>query len=162
MPASESVSATLPAIVPVTKLPRGDWRITADSVEPDEGDPRNAVDDDPETFWHTAWSQSNPPPPHTLTVELPREQALQGFEYLPRQGQSNGRIGRYELDVSRDGRSWTKVASGTFPNSASRQRVLFGSPVRGRFVRLRALSEVGGNAWSAVADLQLLAPVEAG
>lgn len=160
MPASESVSTTLPAIIPVVKLARAGWRITADSVEPEEGDPSNAIDDDPETFWHTAWSKSTPPPPHTLTVELPGEQALQGFEYLPRQGQSNGRIGRYELEVSRDGRSWSKAISGTFPNSATRQRVFFSDPVRGRFVRLRALTEVGGNEWSAVADLQLLAPVE--
>ena len=94
--------------------------------------------------------------PHTLTLSLGTEQTLTGFEYLPRQGQANGRIARYTLEVSRDGRSWSKAASGSFANTAKAQRILFDAPVQARLVRLIAHSEVGGNAWSSVAELNLL------
>ncbi|MBB6050937.1 glycoside hydrolase family 2 TIM barrel-domain containing protein [Armatimonas rosea] len=156
LPASEPVTLSFPEIVPVARLSRTGWRVSADSVEPGEGEVGNAFDGDPETFWHTEWSQREPAPPHTLTVNLGSEQALTGIEYLPRQGQANGRIARYRVEVSRDGRSWTVAASGSFPSTTKAQRVLFATPTRAQFVRVVALSEVGGHNWSAIAELNVL------
>ena len=76
---------------------------------------------------------------------------------MPRQdGVSNGSIGQYEFYVSQDGASWgTPVATGTFANTTSEKQVLFSSKT-GQYVRLRALSEVNGNPWTAVAELNVL------
>ncbi len=156
LPASDTVSAVLPEIIPVARLGRAGWQGSADSSEPSEGEVANAFDGDPETFWHTEWSQREPAPPHTLTINLGEEQSLLGFEYLPRQGQANGRIAGYTIEVSRDARSWTQAASGNFPNTAKAQRIVFDSPTRARYIRLVALSEVGGNAWASVAEFNLL------
>ncbi|WP_394794062.1 glycoside hydrolase family 2 TIM barrel-domain containing protein [Armatimonas sp.] len=156
LPPSETTTTTLPEIIPVARLSRSGWQVSADSVEPSEGDVQNAFDGDPETFWHTEWSQREPAPPHTLTINLGDEQTLLGFEYLPRQGQANGRIANYTLEVSRDGRSWSAAHTGSFPNTTKLQRIFFTNPTRARFVRLVAKSEVGGKAWSAVAELNLL------
>jgi beta-galactosidase len=156
LPASETATMSFPEMIPVTRLSRSGWQVNADSFEPGEGEIPNAFDDDPETYWHTEWSQREPGMPHTLSVNLGSEQALLGFEYLPRQGQANGRIAGYRFEVSQDGRSWSKAASGSFPNTSKLQRVMFDSPTRARYVRLVAQSEVGGNKWAAVAELSLL------
>jgi beta-galactosidase len=162
-------TVALPEIVPVRALPRdGQKVLRASSYEPGEGYPGNALDGNPATFWHSAWSGGEAggaaKHPHEIVLDLGGAgRALRGFEYLPRQGQSNGRIARYALYVSdrpdADGNG-TPVAEGTFPNSAERQRVLFPAPAAGRYVRLVALSEVSGGPWASAAELTLLEPAD--
>jgi len=48
------------------------------------------------------------------------------------------------------------VAAGTFAKTGTEKEVLFPSKT-GRFVRLRALSEINGNPWTSVAELNVLA-----
>jgi hypothetical protein len=47
------------------------------------------------------------------------------------------------------------VAAGTFNADASAQRVMF-TRKTGRYVRFVALSEIGGNAWTSVAELRMV------
>ena len=49
----------------------------------------------------------------------------------------------------------TPVATGTFNQDLSEQRVMFARTV-GRYVRLVALSEVSGGAWTSVAELKVV------
>ena len=54
-----------------------------------------------------------------------------------------------------DGANWgTAVASGTFPNSATEKQVTFTAKT-GQYVRLRALTEVNGQPWTTVAELNV-------
>jgi len=120
-----------------------------------------AIDGNPNTFWHTQWS-NNPdtPYPHEIQIDLGLESLVSGIEYLPRQVGANGRIGNYEIYVSNDPANWgTAVASGTWPNNANLQTVNF-TETLGRYVRLLALSEVRANRpWAAVAELNILRKV---
>ena len=71
----------------------------------------------------------------------------------------------YELYVSDDADSWGEPAArGTFEPTSELQRVMLPRAVRGRYIRLRALSEVNGNPWTSVAELGLLqaSPVHSG
>ena len=97
--------------------------------------------------------------PHEIQITLRESSVLRGFRYLPRQdGTSNGRIGRYEFYVSADGINWgAPVATGTFVNDATEKQVLFAAKA-GRHVRLRALSEVSGRAFTSLAELRIIAP----
>jgi len=80
---------------------------------------------------------------------------VDGLKYLPRQNSSNGRIKAYHVYVSADGKNWgNAVAMGTFDNTTSEMALLF-APKWGRFVRLVALTEVNGNPWTAVAELNI-------
>src|SRR2546430_2161736 len=109
------------------------------------------------TFWHTQWGgRVAPPPPHDIVVDLGRVYQVSAFAYLPRQdGQDNGTIARYEFAVSVDGPPWpAPVATG--PWSANTQLKTVEFPAQsGRFVRLTALSEINGHAWTSVAELQV-------
>jgi hypothetical protein len=118
----------------------------------------NAFDGSQSSYWHTAWSVSPaPPPPHEMQIDLGFGYSISGFRYLPRQdGSVNGRIGQYEFYVSSDGVNWgSAVATGTFANDATQKEVDFTAKT-GRFVRLRALSEVNGKAWTSAAEISVL------
>ncbi|WP_018347880.1 endo-alpha-N-acetylgalactosaminidase family protein [Longispora albida] len=115
----------------------------------------NVLDGNSSTIWHTQWSGTTAPMPHEIQLDLGGTYSVSNLYYLPRQTQSNGRIANYEVYVSADGTNWgTAVATGTFPNAAAEQTVSF-TAKSGRYVRLRALSEVGGNAWTSVAELNV-------
>lgn len=84
-------------------IPHQGWKIVyADSEENfAEGDlADNAIDGNPDTFWHTLWSAPHPGHPHTLVVCLGAEQEISGVRLLPRQDSPNGRIKDYRLYVS--------------------------------------------------------------
>jgi Beta-galactosidase/beta-glucuronidase len=157
-----TTTISLPKIVPVRPVARSGQKVLrVSSFEPGEGEPAHALDGDPNTFWHTAWRGTVPKHPHEIVLDLGEARTLQGFEYLPRQGQSNGRIARYALYVSDSPEAnGQPVSTGEFPDGTARQRVLFGAPVTGRYVRLVALSEVNGEAFASLAELTLLEPAD--
>ncbi|MFC7613304.1 endo-alpha-N-acetylgalactosaminidase family protein [Actinokineospora soli] len=141
----------------VVRVPQSGMRVTyVDSQETagENGAGANVLDGNASTIWHTEWSASSPPPPHEIRVDLGATYNVSALYYLPRQNQANGRIANYEVQTSTDGTTWTAAASGTFPNTTAEQAVTF-TPRQARHVRLRALSEVGGNAWTAVAELNV-------
>jgi len=138
---------------------RSKWKVVrCDSYRPGEGEANQAIDGDPNTYWHTQWGGNAPRHPHEIEVDLGEMLELDGITYLPRQGQENGRIGKYEVYVSRDGKSWAApAATGKFSNNAQLQAVRFAKAITGRYIKVVALSEVGGNAWTSLAELDVLA-----
>jgi beta-galactosidase len=140
-------------------IPRKNVKVIyADSEHPGEGEAYHAIDGDPSTYWHTQWGRGEPGHPHELRINLGGRYELSGFTYLPRQANRNGRIADYELYLSADGKNWGRPAStGRFPSSAALQTVMFDRAVVARFVRLVAKSEVAGNAWTSVAELDVIA-----
>ncbi|HEY9510109.1 MAG TPA: discoidin domain-containing protein, partial [Verrucomicrobiae bacterium] len=116
----------------------------------------NAVDGDPDTFWHTDW-EKGAALPASLTLEFQRAAILRGFTYLPRQDMGNGRIGKYDLAVSLDGTEWSNVVTnGIFPNSAEKQTIEFKSPIQTRFLRLTARTDLGKSGNAAIAEIEPL------
>lgn len=65
-------------------------------------------------------------------------------------------VADYQFYASSDKTNWgTAVATGTFNADTSAQRVMF-TRKTGRYIRFVALSEVGGNAWTSVAELRVV------
>ncbi len=117
----------------------------------------NAIDGDPNTFWGTAWTPSNAPMPHTITVDLGGAMDICAVNLLPRQGNSsgaaNGRILGWELYVGDTADApGTKVAEGSFPDVAALQTVALPELATGRFITLKALTEQKGNPWTTLAE----------
>jgi hypothetical protein len=117
----------------------------------------NALDGDPATMWHTPWGAAETKLPHTLTIDLKGEYVLTGFRYQRRLDGVNGSIGKYAILMSSDGKAWGQpVVQGTFAKKSGDETVAFAAPMKARFVRLQALSEVGGRQWTSAAELELL------
>ncbi|WP_436499133.1 discoidin domain-containing protein [Actinokineospora sp. HUAS TT18] len=160
-----ATGATLPTALPIPALPAGSpipkagqSVLSVDSFEPGQTGAA-AIDGSSSTIWHTAWSQVNPDPapPHEIQIDLGGQYNVDGLRYLPRQdGGVNGRIGQYEVYVSGSTTNWgTAVATGTFANDGAEKSVTFPSKA-GRYVKLRALSEVNGNPWTSAAEITTL------
>ncbi|MGH3713365.1 MAG: endo-alpha-N-acetylgalactosaminidase family protein [Micromonosporaceae bacterium] len=144
--------------LPAGMIPQPVMRIRdVDSQElsGENGAASNMLDGDSGTFWHTEWSESEPAPPHHVTLDLGGTYDVKKLHYLPRQGQSNGRIAGYEVYVSTDGQSWgDPVAKGTWPGTTAEQVVEL-AVKRGRYLKLVALGEVSGRPWTTVAELNV-------
>ncbi len=122
----------------------------------------DSFDGNPATIWHTEWSLTDPDPrhPHEIQIDLGGFYDICGFRYLPRQeeepGGENGMIKDYEFYVSNNTDDWgTAIASGTFVNSKTEKQVSFDC-ILSQYVRLVALSEVNGNPWTTMAELNVL------
>ena len=134
--------ATGPAIAQDSTTPTA-LSATATSFQPNQGnEPGNAVDGKDGTFWHSAW---NPPAPlpQSITVDRGTPGMVACLAYLPRQSGNNGNITSYNVYVSLDGDTFTKVVSnGKWPANAARKFANF--PVTSaRYVRLEAVEGVG-------------------
>lgn len=143
---------------PAPASARLDARIVrASSAEPGY-EPEHVLDGDPETFWHTEWTDRQPGFPHELVVGLARPANLAGLILLPRQdGNRNGWIKDYEVWASSDGQTWLgPVAQGVLPASAQAQQVRFSQPVRAQFIRLVVRSGHARGPWAALAELELV------
>ncbi len=107
---------------------------------------------------------NNVPPPHEIIVDLTRAFEIRGIVQQARKGLDNGTIGAYEIYVAIDASCaddctghWGKpVQRGSFARVDTPQTVEFAQPVRARFLRLVALSELNGRPFSSIAELQIL------
>ena len=89
--------------------------------------------------------------PHELTIDFPQDATLAGLTYLPRQDMANGRIAACEVFATGQ-----KIASVTWRNTDKLQTLRFDHPLTTRRLRLVITSEVKGNPFAAIAELDVL------
>ena len=137
------------------------WKVVSASSEEAPAEAAAfAIDDNPATIWHTAWSSGTTPHPHSITIDMGRSHRLRGFTYQPRTDNLNGVVLTYRFEASANGEDWNEVANGEFGNirnSPVLQEVTFAAPVDARFFRFTSLSEVNGGAHTSAAELGVLA-----
>jgi photosystem II stability/assembly factor-like uncharacterized protein len=141
------------------KIPKSQWKVIGfDSEEKNNpGLASMAIDDKPNTIWHTRWSTGSDPYPHHIHLDLGRKYKIFEFIYLPRQdGGENGRVKDYEIYFSDNPNLWgDPTVSGSFENNAAPKIVKLPGGKDARYIRFRALSEVKGNAWTSAAEFDL-------
>lgn len=122
----------------------------------------NAIDGDPNTFWHTEWTSGNGPHhPHHIDIDLGALVNIGKMTYLPRTG-NNGRVKDYEVFLSQDGTNWgSPVASGQFPDDEAEHEVTF-QITSARYVRLKASSAHDGLRYTSVNELNFYTATQTG
>ena len=146
------------SLAPFSRNP-GTWHVvSATSEQSDEGPAKNAIDNNPDTYWHTRYDPNPTKVPHEIIIDLVKTQTINGFSYLARQdGGVNGRVKDFEIYVSDYPNKWqTPALKGTLRNTMDEQRLLFDHPATGRYLKFVALSEVNGNIWTSIAELGIL------
>ena len=132
------------------------WTATADSFQPGN-EPSKAIDNDPNTMWHTPWGAAGAAHPHYITIDMQTTNLVNSISYQPRQdGQANGNIGGHTITLSTDGNTFSapKVV-GTWRDDASTKVSVF-EATNARYVRLTATTEAGGRGpWTSVAELNI-------
>jgi hypothetical protein len=132
-------------------------KVDSEETEGEDGKGANAVDGDPATFWHTQWQDASPGHPHEIIIELNPPAKIKGFTYLPRQDEGvNGTIKDYEFYVSDDGKEFGQpVKKGTLAEGKEKKTVTFEAKAC-RFIKLKALSEINGEAWTSAAEIEVI------
>ncbi len=147
---------TLP---PEGLLPNKGWKIVRVSSESRAGGKlaARAIDGNPRTHWHTRFQGELAEHPHELVIDLGRESTVRGFRYLARQDAGwNGAVAQCDFSVGTTPDAFgTPVAEATFKKLKPAQEVLC-DPVKGRYIRLRVLSEVNGGPWASIAELGVI------
>ncbi|MDG4863346.1 discoidin domain-containing protein, partial [Streptomyces sp. T-3] len=145
-------------------LPRDGWTATASDEETasENGRAANVLDGDPSTLWHSKWSGTPAPLPHTLTIDMKTAKPVSALSYQPRRTGANGRIGAYTITTSTDGVTFgTPVATGTWRDDDTVKGATFTRTVTARYVRLAATSEAGNRGpWSSAAEIRLATPAD--
>ncbi|GAA0594459.1 endo-alpha-N-acetylgalactosaminidase family protein [Kribbella sandramycini] len=153
--ATSTAEATVlpPGIVPQSRIKVAD---VSSQDTATGGAATEALDGNPSTIWHSAWSQGTPATfPHHVTLDLGTAYQVNGFSYLPRQSGTNGMFKGYELYVSPDGQNWgTPVATGQFPNSTAVQRIDFTAKA-GRYVKFVGTSSLNGAIFGSAAEFNV-------
>jgi len=126
----------------VLEVSTGDYE--KNGMQYNEGPAYFAVDNDPNSLWHTDWygtSREN----HWFQFELTDTYSVDGLRYQPRQaGNTNGTITEYEIQVSDDGENFRTVASGEWEGDRSWKLAKFdGETVK--YVRLVAIDALTDN-----------------
>lgn len=83
---------------------------TASDFQADGSDPKNVLDGNTGTMWHSKWDITTGE--HWLTLTSAAPMGVEGIVYTPRQTGSNGNIQKYRIEVSKDGKTFTEVKSG--------------------------------------------------
>lgn len=131
-----------------------DARLASVTSEAAGNEGAKALDGNPATFWHCSWETGSESLPHELVIDLAQNAESKGFYYLPRQNSSNGRIGKYQIFSSEDGRNWSEVVhEGSFDNSPAEKTETFAAPVKGRFFKVKILTEANGRDFSSIAEI---------
>ena len=117
-----------------------------------------AFDGRPDSLWHSSWSDGPAKHPHELVIDLGKRYQVSGFQYLARQdGGWNGAFGETEFYVSDSHTDFGKIATKvTFSKIRDPQRATLATPLAGRYVKIRILSEVNGKAWASAADIGVM------
>ncbi len=117
-----------------------------------------AIDGRPDTVWHSSWSDGLSKHPHELVIDLGATYRVAGFRYLARQdGGWNGAFAKTEFYVGNSPTDFgSPAAKVTFTKDRKVQSAGCGKPVRGRYVKVRVLSEVNGEAWGSAADIGVI------
>lgn len=114
----------------------------------------NAFDGDPLTLWHTKFQGGALEHPHELVIDLGRQYTIRGFRYLARQdGGWNGTVKDCEFYVGDSPDQLDALAAKATLRKVKEAQEVKCEPVRGRYVLLRALSEINGGPWASVAEL---------
>lgn len=138
------------------RVPAESLAVTATSAQLPAYAAEYAIDGDPATFWH---SQYGPrvPMPQAITLDMGDVRPVTALTYLPRQdGDLNGTVTSYRVDVSRDGSTFTRATTGRWWALDTESRFATWPAADARYVRLEVLG--GYHGYACAADIGLFVP----
>lgn len=134
------------------------WKViyVSGEVKGDEG--YRAIDEDPNSKWHTPFGEGEPHHPHTIVVDMHATYTVEQFIYTPRRDGENGNIRDFELYFSNDPARWgDPTVTGQFERGSTPLVIDIPDAPGARYFKLVALSEAAGRAWTSAAELGITA-----
>lgn len=133
------------------------WKVLSASKSMKGDKAQRVLDGDPKTLWHSQKADEGDKMPHQISIDFKKPLTLEGFVQTARDGLGNGTIKAYEALASSDGKIWKSAASGEFDYAGgTKVTVKFAKPVTARYFRLVGKSEIKGQPFISVAELDML------
>ena len=153
---------------PFRSIDRSGWSVEAFSTEEpeaqtgydDNGKAFSAIDDAPCTYWGTQWRNAKPGPPHWITIDMGKSEELHGFTIRGRadpftsdtpKASGNPRI--FNVDVSDDNASWTRVGTFTVENRIENE-VYLDHKATARYFRITVTATQADMYQTCIADIK--------
>lgn len=134
-------------------IPQDQLSATASSFQKDGSDPKNVLDGNPNTIWHSDWNIKKDG--HWLNIASAEGMSVNGIVYTPRPEGTNGNIEKYKVEVSFDGKTYKKVKEGELKvNGTTPMTIEFDRQDNVKNVKLTWVK--GSNKNAAAAEIQLL------
>ncbi len=117
-----------------------------------------AMDGDPTTLWHSRFTPDVAQAPHELVIDLNSPHRVREFRYLARQdGGWNGAFAKVDFTVSSTPDAFGEPdATATLTKTRAIQSVKCPDSVIGRYIRVRAHSEVNGGPWASASEIGVI------
>ncbi|WP_052158249.1 endo-alpha-N-acetylgalactosaminidase family protein [Lacinutrix jangbogonensis] len=118
------------------------WTITESSSEeasgegPNNGHAKHAIDFNSDTYWHSAWNDSQPSYPHYLEVNLNKEQVIKGFTFLNRKAKYNGRPKDITIETSADGSIFQSLGNFKLGDGSKKQVIQWPTPLTIKYFKI--------------------------
>ena len=151
--------ATVPAASGTMPLPEGAERLTwiGAHAEAKDADATWA-----ELFDIPKKRGNDSAPPHALGIDLGGVYTLTGFTYTPRNDNTNGTFGKYELYLARGTKNGKAafvepIARGEFSGKEKTYTINFTEPVETRYLKFVEISSLSGQPFGSIAECQPIA-----
>lgn len=117
------------------------------------------IDGNPDTYWHSCWSDCNPDQsvyPHHITVDMKQVNPVNGLEIFQRQAGTRG-VELIEVEVSDNNETWRSLGEFNLLNIVPGQRVEFEQAESFRYFKITIKSgfDDGGAAFTALGEVNL-------
>ena len=109
------------------------------------GHAKHAIDINKETYWHSAWNNSQPNYPHFLMVNLNANQLINGFTFLNRAAKYNGRPKDITIETSIDGVNFQGLGDFTLGDGAAKQLIKLPTPITIQYFKITIKSGYDDN-----------------
>jgi hypothetical protein len=159
----QGVRDAIEDLSPESRTDKKRWHLLSfTSEQKEEGPAANALDGDPATYWHSQYDPTTTRNPHSLVIDLGREEVIGGVSYLPRQdGGSNGSARQIEVYVSDSASEWGEPAGrGEFKPGTQRKRLRFAKSATGRFLKFVIVNAQNGEPYASAAEISLIGPLK--
>ncbi|MDO5036136.1 MAG: discoidin domain-containing protein [Porphyromonas sp.] len=152
--------ASVPVSPSATKGPMiNGIKLSTNAQEPREGPIEDAIDGNPSTFFHSAWSQWIGAA-HYIVAELPKEETAIHIEFITRHnGNGEGNPQEADIEISMDGSTWSDLTHEVYEverQNGKRVRggyLLFDKPFK--FVRFTPTKNPGNKVFFNLAEFEL-------
>ena len=154
---------TMESVIPFDAYSdRRAWKVEVSDSQNGEGNPRNAIDGDSGTFWHSRYSPDKAPLPHWIVVDMAAPTAIKAVRLTPRPDGSNGRVRDYDLYLSNDKDNFgAPVLSGRMADEGTLQTLNLPAPQSARYLKFVIKSEYSNQGLASLAEINVVPAADA-
>lgn len=146
-----------------SSISKDGWKVVSFSSEETQGEGDNGraaqtIDGNTATYWHSQWKPSNAELPHTIVVDMAKEQTIGGFQITQsKSGNYSRYIKAYDMYFSTDNVNWTKAYSDTNTPDQASFRVTLDKPVTARYFKIVVTAtRAPGGPWVRINEIDMV------